>query len=271
MTSQEQWANLTGATAIDADGDKIGSVGQVYISNDTDQPEWVAVNTGLFGMRESLAPLSNAELGQGEVRLAVTKQQIKDAPNPDLDDEDLDPAEIDALYRYYADYLAPAGTEPAASGTEYADPGTGPVDADPEYADAGTGYTDTGSTGDAVTRSGERLDLDTGSVPAERVRLRKYVVTEYVTVPVSHEEIRIERGPITEDDRGASAGQGISGVDDGVMSPPGRPVAESEGLPVDQSRLSTETVTEEVPVDEQTGDEQIGEPNADADPGRDGR
>ncbi len=204
MTSQEQWANLTGAAAIDADGDKIGSVGQVYISNDTDQPEWVTVNTGLFGMRESLAPLANAELGQGEVRLAVTKQQIKDAPNPDLDDEHLDPAEIDALYRYYADYLTPVGP----AGTERADADPDYADADPVRAEAGTGYADTASTDDGVTRSGERLDLDTESGPAERVRLRKYVVTEYVTVPVSHEEIRIERGPITDDNRGASAWPG---------------------------------------------------------------
>jgi hypothetical protein len=186
MTSQQEWADLTGSTAIDADGDKIGTVGQVYISNDTDQPEWVTVNTGLFGTRENLAPLYNAQLGQGELRLAVTKQQMKEAPSPDLDDEDLDPAEIDALYRYYADYLAP-------DADEYADAG-------PEYVDASADGAGTGSNDGALTRSGERPQVGTESTPAQRVRLRKYVVTEYLTqtVPGGDEEVRVEIEPIDE-------------------------------------------------------------------------
>jgi hypothetical protein len=186
MTSQQEWANLSGSTAIDADGDKIGTVGQVYISNDTDQPEWVTVNTGLFGTRENLAPLYNAQLGQGELRFALTKQQVKGAPSPDLDDEDLDPSEIDALYQYYADYLAPAANEYA--------------DADPEYVGASTDDAGTGTSDGATTRSGERPQIGTESVPAQRVRLRKYVVTEYLTqtVPGGGEEVRVEIEPIDE-------------------------------------------------------------------------
>ena len=46
-----------------------------------------------------------------------------------------------------------------------------------------------------VTRSGEQLRVGTETVDAGKARLRKYVVTgqQTVTVPVSHEEVRIER------------------------------------------------------------------------------
>ena len=57
MTSQEQRRDLRGATAYDSDGDKLGEIGQVYLDDNTDQPKWITVNTGLFGMNESFVPL----------------------------------------------------------------------------------------------------------------------------------------------------------------------------------------------------------------------
>ena len=50
FTSVEKLQN---ATVYGSDGDKIGSVGQVYLDNDTHQPSWVTVNIGLFGTNES--------------------------------------------------------------------------------------------------------------------------------------------------------------------------------------------------------------------------
>ena len=54
-----------------------------------------------------------------------------------------------------------------------------------------------------MTRSEEQLRVGTETVEAGRARLRKYVVTENVstTVPVSHEEVRVEREPITDANR----------------------------------------------------------------------
>ncbi len=51
-----------------------------------------------------------------------------------------------------------------------------------------------------MTRSEERLNVGTQQVEAGRARLRKYVVTKEQTVnmPVSHEEVRVEREPITD-------------------------------------------------------------------------
>ncbi len=56
------------------------------------------------------------------------------------------------------------------------------------------------TTDDAMTRSEEQLRVGTERVEAGRARLRKYVTTETETrtVPVSHEEVRVEREPITD-------------------------------------------------------------------------
>lgn len=302
MTTPAQWDNMIGSTAIDADGDKVGKVGQVYLNDVTGEPEWVTVSTGLFGSRESFAPLYNAQPGDGELRLAVTKQLVKDAPNVDADDDHLAESEIDALYQHYAGFLNPAASQArtghvgegtdadmALTGTDYAgttETGTqygSAVGTGAEYGGpAGTGaeYADTGmadvrgrdvsgpTTDDAMTRSEERLHVGTESVPAGRARLRKYVVTENITqtVPVSHEEVRIEREPITEANRDAAmSGPDISEEEHEVTLHAERPVVEKEAVPVERVRLSTETVTEQHQVSEQIRKEQIDEPDVDAD------
>jgi uncharacterized protein (TIGR02271 family) len=100
------------------------------------------------------------------------------------------------------------------------------------------------------------------------VRLRKYVVTENVTttVPVSHEEARVEREPITEENRDAAlSGPDISEEEHEVTLSAERPVVEKEAVPVERVRLGTETVTEQREVSEQIRKEQIDEPEVESD------
>jgi uncharacterized protein YrrD len=56
MLNENQVSDVIGSTAYGSDGEKIGKVGQVYFDENTDQPEWVTVNTGLFGTSESFIP-----------------------------------------------------------------------------------------------------------------------------------------------------------------------------------------------------------------------
>ena len=88
-------------TVVDQNGDKIGSVGQIYLDDVTDQPTWVTVNTGLFGNKESFIPLNGANISGSEIRVPYTKDFVKDAPNVD-DDGHIGEAEQDELYRYYS-------------------------------------------------------------------------------------------------------------------------------------------------------------------------
>jgi uncharacterized protein (TIGR02271 family) len=111
-----------------------------------------------------------------------------------------------------------------------------------------------------MTRSEERLNVGTEREATGRVRLRKYVTTENVTqtVPVQREEVRIEREPITDANRGAAlSGPGISEEEHEVVLHEERPVVEKETVPVERVRLDTETVTDEVTVNEEVRKERI--------------
>jgi len=111
-----------------------------------------------------------------------------------------------------------------------------------------------------MTRSEEQLHVGTEKVEAGRARLRKHVVTEMVTktVPVSHEEVSIEREPITEENRGAATdGPAISEEEHEVVLHAERPVVAKEAVPVERVRLGKETVSSEHQVSEEVRKEQI--------------
>ena len=116
------------------------------------------------------------------------------------------------------------------------------------------------TTDNAMTRSEEQLRVGTQRVEAGRARLRKYVVEEQVstTVPVSHEEVRIEREPITDANVGnATEGPAISEEEHEVVLHEEVPVVQKEAVPVERVRLNTETVTEQQTVSEEVRKEQI--------------
>jgi uncharacterized protein (TIGR02271 family) len=261
MTTPQQWENLVGLTAVDAEGNKVGKVGQIYLNDTSGEPEWVTVKTGMFGTRESFAPLYNSSVREDELVLAVPADLVKDAPNVENDGH-LEDAETAALYEHYAASLGAAGASGQAAPGEY-----GARHAETEVADAEGRDTSGPTTDDAMTRSEERLRVGTEGVVAGRARLRKYVVTENVstTVPVSHEEVRLEREPITEANRDAAvSGPDISEEEHEVTLHAERPVVAKEAVPVERVRLGTETVTEEHEVTEQVRKEQIDEPDVDA-------
>ncbi len=258
MITQNDIARLDDATVYDSDGDKIGSVGQVYLDADSGDPEWLTVKTGLFGTKESFVPLRGAGVTEDRVTVAYSKAQVKDAPRIDADGP-LSYTEEDQLYTYYG-----------LSGTDrsYADRDTTTTSGWTEdRAAAGrdtTGYAGdrdrTGLGDDAMTRSEERLVTDTRTEEAGRARLRKYVVTEQqqVKVPVSREEVRLEREPITDANAGdAFDGPEITEAEHEVTLRAERPVVETETVPVERVRLGKETVRDEETVGAEVRKEQI--------------
>ncbi|WP_369415249.1 PRC-barrel domain-containing protein [Corynebacterium lemuris] len=92
--------DLTNATAYDRNGDKLGDITEVYINDSTGQPDFAQVSHGLFGMRSSIVPLRGHSLVGEELKLAFTKDQIKDAPDIG-DDEHLSEEDHAAIYRHY--------------------------------------------------------------------------------------------------------------------------------------------------------------------------
>ncbi len=254
MLSQDQVQQAVGADAYGPDGEKIGKVGQIFLDDQTGEPVFATVNTGLFGMSENFVPVSDASYSGDRLTLPFDKDRIKVAPSINPDDGHLSPEEEQQLYTYYGvSYDAgsqTSGQETVATDTTTTTETTGTV-----------GYDTSGpTTDDAMTLSEEQLRVGTQQREAGRARLRKYVVTENVqtTVPVQREEVRVEREPITDANVGdATSGPELSEDEHEVVLSEEEVVVDKKVVPKEQVRLDTDVVTEERQVSEEVRKEQV--------------
>jgi uncharacterized protein (TIGR02271 family) len=251
-----------GQDVVDSDGDKIGTLEDIYLDRESGEPEWAAVRTGLFGKKVSFLPIEGASPGDGEIRVRHDKATVKDAPNIDADGE-LSPEEEQRLYEHYGRGYSRFEGEDRGERFSREDAGTttgrGPVGRD----------TSGPTTDEAMTRSEEELRVGTAREESGRARLRKYVVTEeeQVSVPVSREEVRIEREPITGGNVDqALEGPAISEEEHEVVLHEERPVVEKQAVPKERVRMSKDEVTEERTVSEEVRKERI-DPEGDLRPG----
>jgi uncharacterized protein (TIGR02271 family) len=252
MPDVETVRSWQGATMVDRDGDRVGTIDAIYVDDQSGQPEWALVNTGLFGTKSTFVPIAQANPSGDNVQVPYEKQLVKDAPRMDPDGH-LSEAEEQELWRHYGLDDGAGYTDRAAQAraTEDVDlPGGGEAD-----------YDRTGrATDEAMTRSEEELAVGTTARERGRVRLRKYVTTEQeqVTVPVQREEARVEREPITDANLdAATSGPDISEAEHEVTLREEEPVVEKQVVPKERVRLDTDTVTEERQVGEEVRKEQI--------------
>ena len=98
--TREDVLNWRGRDLLDNDGDKIGSIDDIYLDRETDQPEWAVVTTGLFGTKRTFVPLSDAQPSEDGIRVPFEKATVKDAPRIDPDGE-LSHDEERTLYGHY--------------------------------------------------------------------------------------------------------------------------------------------------------------------------
>jgi hypothetical protein len=156
-----------GKTVVDRDGEKAGTLGALYLDED-DRPAYAGVQTGLFRRNESLVPLAGARPLGDDIQLPYALEQIRSAPNVDVD-VNLTDEEQDRLAEHYG--------EP----TQILSGDDGPQT--------------------EMVRSEEEVEFGVAPAqPRERLRLRKHTVVEHVeqTVPVRREEIRLEHEPPPE-------------------------------------------------------------------------
>jgi len=254
MTDAYQWH---GRTMVGSDGDKIGKITDIYEDPATGKPEWATVSSGLFGTKSNFVPLAGATPVGEDVRGQVTKEQVKDAPGVE-NDGDLSETEERRLFEHYGVPYTTEGST-TAQGAPTGGRGTeaGRVGTDRQQV----GHDTSGpTTDDAMTRSEEELTVGTRQREAGRARLRKYVVTEMVTktVPVQREEVRVEREPITDANRGdALDGPDSSEEEHEVVLHEDEVVVDKQAVAKERVRLGKETVTEDQQVNEQVRKEQI--------------
>ena len=169
MITQADLQYLNGVEVYGIDGEKVGSAGQVYLDDRTDEPEWISVRTGELGTTESFVPLDEATLTDDRLEIPFDKDRVRGAPRIRAGG-DLNPADQDELYAYY-----------------------GP---------------DPGDAGRARTRSGQPLVAGAGTERSGTGRLREYVVTEQqsMTAPITggNDGGAMDRPAVGEDENTSS-------------------------------------------------------------------
>jgi uncharacterized protein (TIGR02271 family) len=246
-----------GRTMVDPAGDKLGTIDAIYLDNETGQPEWATVTSGLFTATTAFVPLAQAQDMGDSVQVPYDKQQVSDAPSMEAGGQ-LSQDEEAELYRHYGlDYSEHRSDSGLPAGERDRDGDA----VDDDVQDSAVGRDTSGpTTDDAMTRSEEELRVGTETRERGRARLRKYVTTEQqtVTVPVRREEVRVEREPITDANAGAATdGPAISEEEHEVTLHEEEVVVDKRAVPKERVRLDTETVTEERQVSEEVRKEQI--------------
>lgn len=110
MTELENIREWEGKKVVDAEGEEVGQLEDVYFDAETDQPIFVTVHTGLFGLHLTFVPTAGAALGQGYLKVERLRSEIHHAPSIakggelSLDDEA-------RIFKYYGMAFLPAATE----------------------------------------------------------------------------------------------------------------------------------------------------------------
>lgn len=243
----QDFLQSVGSNVTSSDGSKIGTVEEIYLDQETDQPEWLLVKTGMMG-GSRFVPLAQASMDGDNVTVPYDGQKVKDSTDVMADGE-LSQEEEAELYRYY-------GLEYSESSSDTGLPqGTADTEGETVGRDVSGPTTD-----DAMTRSEEELQVGKTQRQAGQARLKKYVVTENVTetVPVQREELRIEREPITDANVDqATAGPEISEEEHEVTLTEEEVVANKQVVPKERVQMTKDTVTEEREISEELRKERI--------------
>ena len=93
-------ADVVDRNVVDVDGDEIGAILDVYLDNETGQPEWLAVSTSRFGTMVSFVPIEGATMVDVDVMVRYSTDQVRHAPRAKADGE-LSPEEESELYAHY--------------------------------------------------------------------------------------------------------------------------------------------------------------------------
>ena len=162
--NQVRLDEMRGAPVYDNAGEKIGKVEEIFYDHESRRPEWIGIGTGFFGTKRVLVPVEGAQLAEDGLRVAFSKDHVKDSP--DIDEDEISQECESELTQYYG--LA----QPQRTVSSDAD--------------------------QAMTRSEEEIEVGKRDVDAGSARLRKWVETEPVELDVElHREVaHVTREPL---------------------------------------------------------------------------
>ena len=95
----DRLASMRGTNVYSSDGDKIGSIEEIFVDEETGQPEWIGLGTGFFGTKRVVVPVTGANILEDRVTVPYSKDQVKDTPN--IDSEEISQETEERLYAHY--------------------------------------------------------------------------------------------------------------------------------------------------------------------------
>ena len=104
--SREDLNAMVGRPLVGPGDHKVGKVAHVYVDERPDRPDWLAVSTGLMGLKTSFVPVSGIRLRADDeskppfYETPYDKDQVKGAPVADIDRAPTQ-EEMDLLARHY--------------------------------------------------------------------------------------------------------------------------------------------------------------------------
>jgi uncharacterized protein (TIGR02271 family) len=229
------------------DGEKLGSVEELFVDYETNQPEWIGLGTGLFGTKRALVPVHGAEIRDDSVAVPYAKEQVKESPDIDADEI---PEETErALYSHYGvDYSERRSSTVLPEGGPATGASVGSVGG---LASEPAGTVDEGD----VVRHEEELRVGKRGTEAGRARLRKWVETEPVSedVTLERETARVEREPIDQ----PASGAGIGEEEIEVPLRAEEPVVQKETIAKERVGLEKDVETERETVGDELKKERV--------------
>ena len=200
--TEEVAHRFAGYTVYDQDYEKIGNVDDLFL-DESDQPEYLGVKMGFLGTRTTLIPFQIARVNDARqvIKVAADKERLKNGPTFD-DDREITPAFENEVYSYYGLQRASTTEESPTYRAYY-----------PEQSIQTRGVanpTDMSNEDEVrVQRTEEELRVGTRERKAGAIRVRKRVRTdrEHIEVPTRHEEISVERVPLSGEASEAEIGE----------------------------------------------------------------
>src|SRR5918999_2602464 len=107
-----------------SDGEKLGTIEEIYLDTDTQQPEWAVVTTGLVGTKQTFVPIGDAGTSADGLTVPYDKATIKDAPNIDPNGQLTEPEERQLYEHYGRSYNPGTGDRDFAESTGHGDADT---------------------------------------------------------------------------------------------------------------------------------------------------
>ena len=96
---------------VDRNGENIGKLQDVYVDVETDEPQFGTVKEGFISRHLTFVPLGGIQVGPDNLQVAVTKEQVRSAPDIEIHGDELSQADESTLYHHFELNYTPIGTQ----------------------------------------------------------------------------------------------------------------------------------------------------------------